>query len=307
MSPTPHAKAPHSKAAHSKAAHSKPAHAKATHPKPAGGASDLSLRLGSSLVLIPIALAAAWWGDFPAYLLVALVATIVFLEWAVVIGQSKTLLPSAVSTLAPAILVGIASLLGGFVSPLAGLAATLLAAVLALLLARSRWLGTGAIYAGLFGTALVSIRRDQIGGLDAVVVLLVAVWASDSCAYFVGRSLGGPKLWPRVSPKKTWSGAIGGLVGGVALAFLAAWLLGVPASLGLLVVLVLLSLASAAGDLAESALKRRFGRKDASAIIPGHGGMMDRVDGLVAAAVLGLAIGWAHQGADAVGRGMLLW
>ena len=271
------------------------------------GGGDLALRLGSSLVLIPVALVGAWWGGWPAYLLAAAVAVLVFAEWAVVVGQSEELLPKRPSVIAAAIPVLLAPFAAGFVSPLAGIAATILSAVVAIAMARSAWLSAGSIYAGLFATALAAIRSDAAYGLDAIVVLLVAVWAADSCAFFAGRTLGGPKLWPRVSPKKTWSGAIGGLVGGVGLSLAVAALVGVPASFGLAVVLVLLTIASQAGDLAESALKRRFGRKDSSAIIPGHGGMMDRVDGLVVAAVLALAIGWAHQGPDAVGRGILNW
>lgn len=275
-------------------------------PVRAGG-SDLPLRLGSSLVLIPIALAGAWWGGIPAFALVALVAVIVFAEWAIVIGRSERLLPADPATILAATVVAVAPFASGLWSPAAGLVVALVSALVAGLLGRSSWLAAGSLYAGIFATALAAIRRDEAVGLDAIIVLLVAVWASDSCAFFAGRTLGGPKLWPRVSPKKTWSGAIGGLVGGVGIAFLVARLLGVAPSLGLFLVLVVLTVASIAGDLAESALKRRFGRKDASAIIPGHGGLLDRVDGLATAAALALLIGWAHQGPDAIGKGMLDW
>jgi phosphatidate cytidylyltransferase len=269
--------------------------------------SDMPLRLGSSLVLIPVALFGAWWGGLPAYGLAALVAAIVFAEWALVIGRSERLLPEDPAVLLTLAAIAAAALVAGLWTPAAGLALVGLSVLVAGLMARSTWLAAGALYAGLFGVALAAIRSDAVSGLDAVIVLLVVVWASDSFAYFAGRSIGGPKLWTRVSPKKTWSGAIGGLTGGVLLALGVALWLGVPWSGGLIALLVLLSLASQAGDLAESALKRRFGRKDSSAIIPGHGGMMDRVDGLVTASGLALLVGWVHQGSDAIGMGILFW
>jgi len=268
---------------------------------------DLSLRLGSALVLIPVALAGAWLGGWPAYGLAAIVAAIVFAEWAYVVRVSHVLLPGGPIVWAGVIGIALATLAAGALGCLAGLAMVIAVALVAGAASRSSWLAAGGLYAGLFGVALAAIRSDTGLGLEAIIVLLVVVWGSDSFAYFAGRSLGGPKLWPRVSPKKTWSGAIGGLVGSVAAAFLVSRLLAVPASAGLVLILVLLSLASQAGDLAESALKRRFDRKDSSAIIPGHGGAMDRVDGLVFAAVLALFIGWAHQGAEAIGRGILVW
>lgn len=269
--------------------------------------SDLILRVGSSLVLIPVALGAAWWGGWPAYLLVGVVAVLFFLEWALVVGSSDALFTGDPRVLAPAAFVAASVIITGQISPFSGIILTLLAGVVGASIGRSPWLGGGAFYAALFGVALTAIRRDPVDGLSAIVVLLVAVWAADSCAYFAGRLIGGPKLWPRVSPKKTWSGAIGGLVGGVGFALLAAFLLGVRPSFGLVALLVVLVLVSQAGDLAESALKRRFGRKDSSSIIPGHGGVLDRVDGLAAAGVVAFLVGWAHQGAEAIGGGILSW
>jgi phosphatidate cytidylyltransferase len=152
----------------------------------------------------------------------------------------------------------------------------------------------GVFYVGLPAVSLIWFRNDPLYGLSAVLLILVTVWATDTGAYFAGRMIGGPRLWPRISPNKTWSGLIGGVsAAGIAAAALAALMTGgVPvgraAFLG-----VVLGLVSQAGDLAESALKRERGVKDASGLIPGHGGFMDRVDGLVVAATVAAAIALA--------------
>jgi phosphatidate cytidylyltransferase len=132
------------------------------------------------------------------------------------------------------------------------------------------------------------------------------VWVTDIGGYFAGRGLGGPKLWPRVSPKKTWAGAIGGFVASLAIALgFAVFKLG---EIGpLLLLAAALSIASQLGDLFESAVKRRFGVKDSSQIIPGHGGLLDRLDGFVAAIVLAALIGFLRRGVDGVGLGLMVW
>jgi phosphatidate cytidylyltransferase len=136
--------------------------------------------------------------------------------------------------------------------------------------------------------------------------VLLITWVTDSGGYFAGRSIGGPKLWPRVSPKKTWAGAAGGFAASlvVAIGFAAAGLGRVGP---LLLLSAVLSVASQLGDLFESAVKRRFGVKDSSQIIPGHGGLMDRLDGFVAAVVVAALFGLLRSGADGVGRGLMVW
>ena len=123
----------------------------------------------------------------------------------------------------------------------------------------------------------------------------------------MGRAVGGPKLAPLLSPNKTWSGSIGGLAGAVLVAVLVVKLSGVGSILAATLLAIALSIAAQVGDLAESALKRRFGVKDAGTLIPGHGGLMDRLDGFVAAAVLACLIGLAHGGVHAPARGFLIW
>jgi phosphatidate cytidylyltransferase len=236
-----------------------------------------------------------------------LVAVIVFAEWAFVIGRSRSIWPATVDVATGAVFVVLASLFAGSSGPVIGMAIALAGVLGVAVLSRSAWLCAGCLYAGLFGVALAALRSDPALGLQAITVLLIVVWGNDSFAYLAGRRIGGPKLWPRVSPKKTWSGSIGGLMGGVLFAALCCWLIGVPVGVPLVGVLVALSVLSQIGDLGESALKRHFDRKDSSNIIPGHGGMMDRVDGLIVAVVAAMLIGWLHTGSDALGRGLLIW
>ena len=171
----------------------------------------------------------------------------------------------------------------------------------------SLWAAGGVIYAGalLLGPAL--LRGDPQWGLTALLFLFATVWTTDIFAYFAGAPSAVRLLWPRISPKKTWSGAIGGLVGGVAAGVAVAYASGVG-RLGIVGVMALvLSVLAQAGDLFESAVKRRFGAKDASQLIPGHGGLMDRLDGFLVAAVAALLIGIIRQGTAAPARGLLVW
>jgi phosphatidate cytidylyltransferase len=181
-----------------------------------------------------------------------------------------------------------------------------LAALLAGGISREIWLPGGVLYAASLGISLLAIRASG-DGLAALIFVLAVVWATDSGAFFFGRLIGGPKLSPRVSPKKTWSGAIGGLVTGLVVGLAAARVAGVSIAIGLVVLATVLSVFCQAGDLFESWVKRHFGAKDSGSIIPGHGGVMDRVDGLVFAAVAAAAIGAAHAGASGIGRGILTW
>ena len=162
----------------------------------------------------------------------------------------------------------------------------------------------GVGYAVLPAIALALLRGDTLSGLLAVVFLFAVVWATDILAYFVGRAIGGPKLAPSISPGKTWSGAVGGAVAGVVAGILAAQIAGEPSLVLLGWLALLLSVGSQAGDLFESAFKRRHGAKDSSNLIPGHGGVMDRVDGLVAAALALYLAGWFLSGPDNPSAGL---
>ncbi len=154
--------------------------------------------------------------------------------------------------------------------------------------------------------SLVWLRLDPEFGRLAIFWLLITVWATDTFAYFAGRGIGGPKLAPRLSPNKTWAGLVGGMVGAAVVgAITASWFnLGSP--LGLAIISAILAVVAQAGDIFESALKRRAGVKDSGALIPGHGGALDRVDGIVTAAVAAALIATLHHAASPA-AGVLLW
>ena len=168
------------------------------------------------------------------------------------------------------------------------------------------WSAAGVYYCGLPAIALIWIRSDPDFGTLAILYLFTIVWTTDSAAYLFGRWIGGPKLAPRVSPKKTWAGLIGGalsacLAGLVFAAFaedaFSPWLGGLSIGLALI---------AQCGDLGESAVKRMFGMKDTSGLIPGHGGVLDRVDGLLFAAIAAALLAWAVNPQNP-GRALLLW
>jgi phosphatidate cytidylyltransferase len=172
--------------------------------------------------------------------------------------------------------------------------------------AQPLWRIAGLFYASALFAGAVLLRNDPTYGLPAILLLFAVVWSTDIAGYFVGRAIGGAKLAPRISPGKTWAGAIGGGAAAVLAALCVAWATQsriVP----LLMLGLLLSIASQAGDLLESFIKRRFGAKDAGFLIPGHGGVMDRVDGFWAALMVAGIIGLARGGFETPARGLMLW
>lgn len=280
---------------------------------------ELKLRIASAVVIAPLALALTWWGGAAFAALVVVCCVIMMDEWTtIVLGASRQ--PLRLMSIA---LVGLAVAIAAFgvrfgATPIVAIGSVIallgVASALSMREAREggsdeaalRWAPWGALYAGFPGIALVSLRDAGIG-LWLVLFLFAVVWSTDIAAYFCGRALGGPKLWPRVSPKKTWSGAIGGLVVAALAGAGVAHFAGAPRAWPVLVVAAALSIASQGGDLFESSLKRRFGVKDSGRIIPGHGGLLDRVDGLVAAAVLALVIAALHGGVNNPMAGLLFW
>jgi phosphatidate cytidylyltransferase len=263
--------------------------------------SDLVVRTTSAAVLLAIALGAAYVGGFAAGAVAAVSAFLVLLEWGAITGRTPE------QTMPFAAMVALAVVFTGL-----GMAATactiaLLAAIAAAIHSRGVWLPGGVIYAALLGIGLVAVRMAPDLGLSALMFLLAVVWATDSAAFFAGRTIGGPKLAPKISPKKTVAGAVGGLVAALAAGFAVARLSGVPVTFDLMCVAFALSVFCQLGDLFESWVKRSFGAKDSGSIIPGHGGVMDRVDGLTFAAAAAVAIGAAHDGLGSLGRGLLIW
>jgi phosphatidate cytidylyltransferase len=258
---------------------------------PTGRLSNLQVRVVSSVVLIVAVLCLTWLGGAAFTLLAAAISGAIFYEWiSMSRGDSAGHHVTAAALLA-AVLVLL--LVGVEVELIFG--ATAVAVLLSALDARWRGQGygttAGLVYAALSGISLALLRDDDSQGLAAILFLFAIVWATDIMAYFVGRSLGGPKLAPSISPGKTWSGAIGGAVGGVVAGAAVASVVGYSDVAAAGIVALVLSVVSQLGDLFESWIKRRHGVKDSSQLIPGHGGVMDRVDGLVAAAFALYVIG----------------
>jgi phosphatidate cytidylyltransferase len=268
--------------------------------------SELTLRVCSALVLVPLALVAAYVGGWLFAAFWGVAALGVLWEWmTLVAGPGHR---AVLSTAAASIVLALALAALGF--PIAGIVVLVVGALASALPApgeRRHWVAWGTPYAGAIALAPVILRAADWEGFLAIVFLFVVVWTTDIVAYFVGRAVGGPRLLPQVSPKKTWSGALGGTLGAVAAATAFAAAAALPGRLAVGILAAGLSVLAQAGDLFESFAKRRFGAKDSSHLIPGHGGLMDRLDGFVLAAVAATLIGLLRGGLDAPGRGLLLW
>jgi phosphatidate cytidylyltransferase len=269
---------------------------------PRADGSALRTRVVSALVLAPVALVPALLGRPVWDVLVAVMGACMAWEWtrlcagrlsrvgavsiaiapaAVAVAALWAVIPALIIVGGGVVLIGVGARLEGVRTP--------------------AWSAAGVAYVGVPCLAMAWLRGIPDGGLATLVWVLALTWATDSGAYIAGRGIGGPKLAPRISPNKTWAGLIGGMAAaamvGVAASFLvenvAPWI-AIPASAALAVV-------EQAGDLFESAVKRRFGVKDSSRLIPGHGGMLDRVDGLLAVSLTVAAL------SGAVGHTILIW
>jgi phosphatidate cytidylyltransferase len=284
-----------------------------------GGLTNLQKRTLSAAVLLPVVIAAVVLGHPYFTVLVAVFAGAMAWEFTTVAAHERVAsqtspipMPSvrgwrliAALGIVTALLAVIATGFGRLEVPVwaiivLGVFATGVA-VLVLSRRKALWFMLGVVYVATPAAALVAIRAEPIYGTASLVWIVALVAAADTGGYVAGRSIGGPKLAPRISPNKTWAGLIGGMAAaalvGVAASFLvdnvAAWI-AVPASAALAVV-------EQAGDLFESAVKRRFGVKDSSRLIPGHGGVLDRVDGLLAVSLMIAAL------SGVVGHTILIW
>jgi phosphatidate cytidylyltransferase len=264
----------------------------------------LKARLLSAVVLAPPALAAVWLGGYVFAALAMLAVGAMCWEWdAIVTGGFRR--SGWVAVLACVVAVGLAvrrADLALVVVAAGAVAAAALAQPGRDGVRRRGWAAAGVLYPGLPSVALVWLRGLDLHGRSQLFWLLLMVWATDIGAYAAGRLLGGPLLAPRISPKKTWAGLLGGMVSAAAVAALASILGEGRSPTGRLMLTGAgLAVVAQGGDLLESWVKRRWGVKDASAIIPGHGGVLDRVDGLLAA---GLVVA---LGVLATGSGFLNW
>jgi phosphatidate cytidylyltransferase len=265
---------------------------------------NLLLRIAAALVLAPLGIALAYAGGWWWAGLVTLAAIGLFVEWLAMTSATRNV-PVTVTGVIALTLVAPFLVLGNVNAALVVLALGLVAVTFRASEPRI-WAIAGFLYAAAAQMAAVAVRLDKAQGFSAIMLVLLVVWATDIGGYFAGRGIGGPKLWPRVSPNKTWAGAVGGFAISLLVA-LGFSLLGYGKAGPFLVLAAILSIAAQCGDLFESAVKRHFGVKDSSHIIPGHGGILDRLDGFVAAIVLAAIIGFLRHGADGVGRGLMVW
>jgi phosphatidate cytidylyltransferase len=249
--------------------------------------SRFRVRLAAAAILMPLTIGLTWLGQWPFALMLMAFAALIAREWARICGalpghQTAWLL--AVGALA--IMAG-AKITGNFVGGIIASAvlALLLVALHRRVLDRTScwWFASGAVLITVCGISLIWLRATVPHGLFLTLWLFAVVWATDSGAFAIGRTLGGPRLAPRISPRKTWSGFLGGLlaaaVTSAAIGIVLRGDMAVAAAAGTLV-----SFAAQMGDLAESRMKRRFDVKDSGGLIPGHGGVLDRLDSLLAAA-----------------------
>jgi phosphatidate cytidylyltransferase len=268
-------------------------------------ASTLRTRVVSALILAPLALIPAYFGRPFWDLLVAVMGALMAWEWARLCDGGRLSRVAAVSMAISPAAVAVATLPGAGVIPaliIVGAGVVLIGLGARLEGARNPvWLATGVAYVGIPCLAMAWLRAIPDDGLATLLWVLALVWATDTGAYLAGRGIGGPKLARRISPNKTWAGLFGGMVAaamtGAAASLLLedalAWIT-VPASAGLAII-------EQGGDLFESAVKRHFGVKDSSRLIPGHGGVLDRVDGLLAVSLAVAAL------SGVAGHTILIW
>lgn len=265
---------------------------------------ELKQRVVSAVALGLATLALTWWGGWPFKLFAVVLMMLIHFEWTTMIGAYRQAPSAAVTAWIAVVIVAGLTLAGwGALACLAIALGAVISAFLAIVSARSWWIGLGVVYAGFSGLALAEIRDDALIGLAAMAFLFAVVWSTDIFAYFCGRAIGGPKLAVRISPGKTWSGAVFGTIAGIAAGTAMAFAVIAPGGLWIPVLAAILSIASQVGDLMESWMKRRFAVKDSGRLIPGHGGVMDRVDGLVFAAFAAFLISVAITGHFPGGEG----
>lgn len=268
--------------------------------------SELVLRVCSALVLVPLAIGTAYLGGWAFALFWGAAAIGVLWEWISLVAPSEERSMLLIGAAALALAVALSGM-GHVLAAIVVLAMGALGVAALTLAPRRAWIAGAVVYAGALAVAPIVLRLDEEDGFLAVIFLFAIVWMSDIGAYFAGRALGGPKLVPQVSPNKTWAGAVGGLLAAILAAVAVAKLAALSAIFPLAVLALALSVFAQAGDLFESFLKRRFHAKDSSQLIPGHGGLMDRLDGFVTASVAAALIGLLRGGFEAPGRGLLIW
>lgn len=246
--------------------------------------NDLTVRMGSGAVMVVIGLGAVWLGGHWFHILISLVCGVMMWELVRMLEPQHESLAKGMGALAGGAVLLASYLPPGFALPL--LMAPAFVAVGQMQQRRTTFM-IYSVVTLLAGYGMIGVRDDF--GLKWMLWLVSVVVITDVAGYFAGRLLGGPKFWPKVSPKKTWSGTVAGWIGaGIVGALFAA---NTEAGFQLIGVSIAVSMASQMGDIAESAMKRKAGVKDSSALIPGHGGVLDRFDGMLGGSLLLLIVG----------------
>jgi phosphatidate cytidylyltransferase len=277
----------------------------ATGSAPQRFGPDLWPRVAAAVAMGTVAVAATWIGGFLFAAFWWLASIVVLWEWQRLVGGERLIVARVV---AGAVALALAALSALHDSIAGVVAALILGAAAVGWIAGGRqgiWAAAGVLYAGALVASVGLLRVSPSFGMASILWLFAVVWGADIAAYFAGRLIGGPRLWPRVSPGKTWAGAIVGAFAGAVLGLmLAAWTNRLAALfwLGLATAIV-----SELGDLFESALKRRFGVKDSSGLIPGHGGLMDRLDAFTSASFFAAVVAILHPKGDYIASGLFQW
>jgi phosphatidate cytidylyltransferase len=277
----------------------------ATGSAPQRFGPDLWPRVAAAVAMGSVAVAATWIGGFLFAAFWWLASIVVLWEWQRLVGGER-LIVARVGAGAVALALAALSALHDSIAGV--VAALILGAAAVGWIAGGRqgiWAAAGVLYAGALVASVGLLRVSPSFGMASILWLFAVVWGADIAAYFAGRLIGGPRLWPRVSPGKTWAGAIvGAFTGAVLGLMLAAWTNRLAALfwLGLATAIV-----SELGDLFESALKRRFGVKDSSGLIPGHGGLMDRLDAFTSASFFAAVVAILHPKGDYIASGLFQW
>lgn len=276
-----------------------------------GSFSELSKRSLTAFLLAPVAVFAVFQGGFLFLGSVLLMSSIAFLEWTLItVPQQQEGRRSFAFFFR--VFFGFLSLFTIGVFGFKGLFGV------AFLVLFAFWVSSVLLFGGLFSSlgfpyiggmvlGLLALRSDPAYGLQSVLFLMLVVWATDIGAFFVGRLVGGPKFFPAISPKKTWSGFLGGLGASAFAGGLFAYTGGLQTSFVLCWVAILLSLVAQVGDILESAVKRSFFVKDSGFLLPGHGGVLDRIDGLILAAVFAACFGLLRGSSTSIGGGLVIW
>jgi phosphatidate cytidylyltransferase len=266
---------------------------------------NLLLRVLSALVLAPLAIGVTYLGGWTFVGFWTIAALAIWWEWVRLVdprGSQGAIALGACALVLEALLFGSDRFDRGAIIVLLALFGLAVTAG-----RNAKWIAGGILYASALLFSVIVLRADAQYGFAAILFLFAVVWSTDIGGYFGGRAIGGPKLAAAISPKKTWSGAISGALVAVVAALAMTQVMFGGFGLALIAVIVCLSAVSQAGDLFESGFKRHFGAKDSSRLIPGHGGVMDRLDGFIFASFAAACIGALRGGLDAAGHALLIW